>query len=169
MEGMFLNCTSLKTIYISDLWNNQKMLNYSGNPYQPFTGCTSLVGVIPYDSTLNTMKQANSETGYFTLKRQTVGIKPLYEYISSLNGVKSLEITLNKNYSKSYYVDDLSLNHNENANLYVIGDKAYLNLTKRITLQEDITNLFKGIKEIKNFDKQNQKDVSLVIDNFIEI
>ena len=59
MSGMFYGCSSLKAIYCNDTWNCESSETM-------FSGCTSLVGAIAYDSDKANVSYANPETGYFT-------------------------------------------------------------------------------------------------------
>ena len=63
-DYLFQHCQRLKTIYVSDKWNNDKVSS-SANMFQ---GCLSLKGAIDFDSTKITIAYANYTTGYFTLK-----------------------------------------------------------------------------------------------------
>lgn len=62
MSGMFLNCTSLTTIYASDLFSTANVENSA----DMFTDCSHLQGVIAYDGSKTTHEYANYATGYFT-------------------------------------------------------------------------------------------------------
>ncbi len=64
MGGMFYLAGSLKTIYVSDLWNTSKVTS-STNMFQ---NCNSLVGAVPFDSTKTDISMANYTTGYLTYK-----------------------------------------------------------------------------------------------------
>ena len=61
---MFYGSSSLKTIYVSDKWKNDKIISSD----RMFYGCNSLVGKISFDSTKVDITYANYENGYFTLK-----------------------------------------------------------------------------------------------------
>ena len=57
--------SSLKTIYVSDLWEVTRptlLCDYM------FNGCVSLVGAISYDSSKDDQTYANYTTGYLTYK-----------------------------------------------------------------------------------------------------
>ena len=63
MSSMFYNCSNLKTIFASDKFTTGAVTS-SDNM---FTGCTSLVGAIEYESSkTNNHNYANYTTGYFT-------------------------------------------------------------------------------------------------------
>ena len=64
MYVMFFQCHNLKTIYVSDLWNVDNVTNSTNM----FRYCTSLVGVVPYDSNKTDISMANYTTGYLTYK-----------------------------------------------------------------------------------------------------
>ena len=64
MYVMFFQCHNLKTIYVSDLWNVDNVTNSTNM----FRYCTSLVGVVPYDSNKKDKTMANYITGYLTYK-----------------------------------------------------------------------------------------------------
>ena len=62
--GMFYSCIRLKTIYVSDLWNVNNVVDSNWM----FRNCTSLVGAVPFDSTKTDISMANYTTGYLTYK-----------------------------------------------------------------------------------------------------
>lgn len=62
MRGMFLNCTSLTTIYASDLFSTANVESSA----EMFSDCSRLQGAIAYDGSKTTHEYANYETGYFT-------------------------------------------------------------------------------------------------------
>ena len=64
MDYLFQYCQKLKTIYVSDKWNNDKV----NSDECMFQACSSLVGAISFDSTKTTVNYANCDTGYFTYK-----------------------------------------------------------------------------------------------------
>ena len=64
MGRMFLNSNNLVTIYVSDLWNISNVTSAS----RMFEGCTSLKGVVPYDSSKTDASMANYINGYLTKK-----------------------------------------------------------------------------------------------------
>jgi len=64
MTSMFGNCSSLKTIYISNIWNVTSVTNGDSM----FYNCTSLVGAAPFNSTKTDISMANYTTGYLTYK-----------------------------------------------------------------------------------------------------
>ncbi len=64
MGGMFYLAGSLKTIYVSDLWNTSKVTGSTNM----FGNCSSLQGKIPFDSTKTDISMANYTTGYLTYK-----------------------------------------------------------------------------------------------------
>ena len=61
---MFYGSINLKTIYVSEKWNNS---NVTLSTWM-FNNCNNLVGKIAYDSTKVDIEYANFETGYFTYK-----------------------------------------------------------------------------------------------------
>ena len=61
---MFAGCSNLTTIYVSNLWSTN---NVTSSDYM-FVECTSLVGAIPFDSTVTNATHANYQTGYLTYK-----------------------------------------------------------------------------------------------------
>ncbi len=63
-DNMFYGSKNLKTIYVSEKWNNS---NVTLSTWM-FRGCDNLVGKISYDSTKVDIEYANYETGYFTYK-----------------------------------------------------------------------------------------------------
>lgn len=64
-DYLFQHCKKLKTIYVSNKWNNDKVTS-SSNMFQ---GCTKLKGAINFDTAnANNITLANYETGYFTFK-----------------------------------------------------------------------------------------------------
>ena len=64
MYQMFNRNSSLKTIYVSDLWDTSKVTN----SFDMFFNCTSLVGAVPFDSSKRDVTMANYTTGYLTYK-----------------------------------------------------------------------------------------------------
>ena len=64
MSQMFYLDEKLKTIYVSEVWNNDKVT--SGENL--FIGCKSLKGAIDFDSSKVDVTYANYLDGYFTLK-----------------------------------------------------------------------------------------------------
>lgn len=64
MSFMFYSCRALNTVYASDKWNTDKVIN-SGNM---FCACSNLKGVISYDPYKISAEYANWTTGYFTYK-----------------------------------------------------------------------------------------------------
>ena len=64
MGGMFYLSGSLKTIYVSDLWNTSKVTSSTNM----FGGCDSLQGAVPFDRTKTDVSMANYTTGYLTYK-----------------------------------------------------------------------------------------------------
>ncbi len=64
MQNMFRYCSNLTTIYVSEYWTTDAVTSSTGM----FKSCTSLVGVIPFDSSTIDKTHANWETGYLTLK-----------------------------------------------------------------------------------------------------
>lgn len=66
MESMFNDCKALISIYISDLWNIDKVINSSNM----FYGCTSIIGYsgTRYDENKRDVNMANWETGYLNYK-----------------------------------------------------------------------------------------------------
>ena len=59
MSGMFCGCGNLSTIYCNDAWSCESSETM-------FSGCTSLVGAIAYDSDKANVNYANPVNGYFT-------------------------------------------------------------------------------------------------------
>ena len=66
MTNMFRYTDNLKTIYVSDLWNVSSVTS-SDNM---FTGCTSLKGIVPFDSSKTDVSMANYTNGYLTYKKR---------------------------------------------------------------------------------------------------
>ena len=64
MASMFGYCSSLKTIYISNIWSITSVTNGDSMFYD----CTSLVGAVPFDKTKTDISMANYTTGYLTYK-----------------------------------------------------------------------------------------------------
>ena len=64
MEMMFCNCSKLTTIYVSDNFTTSAVTSSS----DMFSGCTSLVGAIEYDSSKTDASYANTTNGYFSIK-----------------------------------------------------------------------------------------------------
>ena len=60
--------SSLKTIYVSDLWDVSKVTGETMQSMHMFNGCVSLVGAISYDSSKTNRTYANYTTGYLTYK-----------------------------------------------------------------------------------------------------
>lgn len=60
--------SSLKIIYVSDLWDISKVTGETMLATRMFNGCVSLVGAIPYDSSKTNRTYANYTTGYLTYK-----------------------------------------------------------------------------------------------------
>ena len=60
MDSMFGNCTSLKTIYVSELWDTSNVTSSSSI----FYNCTSLKGTVPYDGSKTDVSMANYTNGY---------------------------------------------------------------------------------------------------------
>ena len=67
MNSMFLRCSALTTIYASDKFVTTACIS----DYYMFTGCTNLVGAVPYDRNKKGKEMANYTTGYFTYKAAT--------------------------------------------------------------------------------------------------
>ena len=83
MLNMFNNCTNLTTIYVSDEWTISGVTNTNK---AMFTGCTSLVGAVAFDSSKKTETMANYQTGYLTHisnKTQTPLITTATDYQAS--------------------------------------------------------------------------------------
>ena len=59
MSGMFYGCGNLSNIYCNDAWSCESSETM-------FSGCTSLVGAIAYDSDKANVNYANPVNGYFT-------------------------------------------------------------------------------------------------------
>ena len=59
-----IRSNKLKTIYVSDLWNTDKVTSSS----MMFLGCGSLQGAVPFDGTKADVSMANYTTGYLTYK-----------------------------------------------------------------------------------------------------
>ena len=59
MDGMFYDCSNLKTLYCNQKWS-------CDDSQDMFKGCTSLKGVVSYDSGKVDATYANPTTGYFT-------------------------------------------------------------------------------------------------------
>ena len=66
MYYMFSGNKNLKTIYVSDKWNISNVSESAGM----FTGCTSLKGIVPFDSSKTDVSMANYTTGYLTYKKR---------------------------------------------------------------------------------------------------
>ena len=64
MRYMFYDCSSLTTIYASELWSTANVIY----PSNMFTNCSKLSGAIAYDSDKTSADYANYTTGYFTYK-----------------------------------------------------------------------------------------------------
>ena len=64
MASMFRTCRKLKTIYVSDLWNVDKVIDSN----QMFFGDNSLIGAVPYDGSKTDVSMANYTNGYLTKK-----------------------------------------------------------------------------------------------------
>ena len=62
--GMFQDCNNLKKIYVSELWNTDKVTNST----KMFQNCTSLVGAVSFDKNKIDISMANYTTGYLTYK-----------------------------------------------------------------------------------------------------
>ena len=58
-----MSCTSLKRIYVSDLWSIESVTDQGENM---FYGDTGLVGAVAYDDTNYGITMANYQTGYLT-------------------------------------------------------------------------------------------------------
>ena len=56
--------TNLKTIYVSDKWDNSNVTE----SIAMFQRCTFLVGAVPFDSTKTDISMANYTNGYLTYK-----------------------------------------------------------------------------------------------------
>ena len=67
MRSMFKQNKSLKTIYVSDSWNMSNVIESA----DMFSGCISLTGAVPFDSTKTDVSMANYTNGYFTYKKNT--------------------------------------------------------------------------------------------------
>ena len=67
MGTMFGNCTTLKTIYVSELWDVSNVPSSDSI----FYNCQSLVGAVSYDRTKTDKTMANYTTGYLTYKKNT--------------------------------------------------------------------------------------------------
>ena len=64
-DYLFQHCQKLKTIYVSDKWNNDAVTS----SYAMFQGCSSLKGAISFNpDNANNITLANYDTGYFTFK-----------------------------------------------------------------------------------------------------
>ena len=64
MGYMFRTCRKLKTIYVSDLWNVDKVIDSN----QMFFGNDSLIGAVPHDGSKTDVSMANYTNGYLTKK-----------------------------------------------------------------------------------------------------
>ena len=64
MGYMFRTCRKLKTIYVSDLWNVDKVIDSN----QMFFADGSLIGAVPYDGSKIDVSMANYTNGYLTKK-----------------------------------------------------------------------------------------------------
>ena len=67
MNSMFGNCTTLKTIYVSKLWDVSNVPSSDSI----FYNCQLLVGAVSYDRTKTDKTMANYTTGYLTYKKNT--------------------------------------------------------------------------------------------------
>ena len=74
MEMMFCNCSKLTTIYASSNFTTSAVMFSSSM----FTGCTSLVGAIKYDSSNTDANYANTTDGYFSIKGSETKTKEAY-------------------------------------------------------------------------------------------
>ena len=70
MHKMFEGCSNLTTIYCNDIWS-------CDNSTDMFSGCTSLVGAISFDSSMIDATYAKPVTGYFTLTQQTLNLSEI--------------------------------------------------------------------------------------------
>ena len=68
MNSMFKNCKNINTIYCNDTWicNKSEMM---------FSGCTKLVGAVPYNASNIDITMANPNNGYFTKTRQAYAVE----------------------------------------------------------------------------------------------
>ena len=66
MTNMFRYTDNLKVIYVSDKWNISNVSDSAGM----FTGCTSLKGIVPFDSSKTDVSMANYTNGYLTYKKR---------------------------------------------------------------------------------------------------
>lgn len=89
LNFMFQTDSKLRTIYCGDDWNIRTTL-YGINM---FSGCTSLVGAIPYDSSKTDIEYANPTTGYFTSYPLVVNGKKIDNVF--VNGVKMTHVYVN--------------------------------------------------------------------------
>ena len=64
MDYLFQYCQKLKTIYVSDKWNNDNVTSSEAM----FQGCQALKGKINFDANKTDVTYANYNTGYFTYK-----------------------------------------------------------------------------------------------------
>ena len=64
MDYLFQYCQKLKTIYVSDKWNNDNVTSSEAM----FQGCQVLKGKINFDANKTDVTYANYNTGYFTYK-----------------------------------------------------------------------------------------------------
>ena len=64
MSKMFIDCSSLQTIYCNNTWTSAESM-------QMFLFCEKLKGAVPYDASKIDVSMANPETGYFTKKEGT--------------------------------------------------------------------------------------------------
>ena len=74
MNYMFCNCSKLTTIYASSNFTTSAVMFSSSM----FTGCTSLVGAIKYDSSKTDANYANTTDGYFSIKGSETKTKEAY-------------------------------------------------------------------------------------------
>lgn len=152
MNNMFNNCTKLKTIYINEGWN---LPDTHATAYNMFTGCTSLVGAVPFDSAHVQNDMANYTTGYFTLKpRET--IKNIHQYFEQMNGIEEFIITTDTAVHDRYLIANLS----EEAALYKAGKKAYIVVSGITEMPEDCSYFFSGFPNLKEIEGLKYLDFS---------
>ena len=120
MDHMFYKCYKLRTVYVSNLWNTDRVIPRADD-YGPFEGCTKLVGGqgTTYDSAHTDHTYAHidggpSNPGYFTYK----------EY-DETKGVEDVRVTGRMENEAMYNLQGIRLKEPVKG-LYIKNGKKYL-------------------------------------------
>ena len=92
MNNMFYYCKSLTTIYVSGSFTTDDVTNSDAM----FSGCSSLVGAIEYNSGISDKTGANYATGYFTCAIKTAAdLASFAEYVNTTGNGGGVAVLFN--------------------------------------------------------------------------